>query len=97
MVRPEQEDEQRLRAALRQRGGVCLRGHDPFDGEAPGPCSSISKQFRKVNSRNFICEILHTPMRRGGDLGSSPPEYLRQRAQVEQREHVEGGQPLAER
>ena len=54
-------------------------------------------QSRKVNSRNFICEILHTPMRRGGDLGSSPPEYLRQRAQVEQREHVEGGQPLAER
>jgi len=51
----------------------------------------------EVNSRNFICEILHTPMRRGGDLGSSLPEYLKQWAQVEQREHVEGRQPHAER
>src|SRR5215213_6490889 len=41
----EQEDEQRLREALRQRGGVRLRGHDPFDGEAPEPCLRISKQF----------------------------------------------------
>ena len=50
----EQEDEQGLREALRERGGVRLRGHDPFDGEAPGPCLRISKQFRKGSSRKFI-------------------------------------------
>jgi hypothetical protein len=71
-------------AYCRQRGA--LRGFRQF-----------LKQFQKVNSRNFICEILHTPMRRAGDLGSAPPEYLRQRPQVEQREHVEGRQPHAER
>src|SRR5215207_4195061 len=42
---PEPPHEQGLREALRQRGGVCLRGHGSFDGEAPGPCLRISKQF----------------------------------------------------
>src|SRR5918994_290974 len=50
----EPSHEQGLREALRQRGGVRLRGYDPCDGEAPGPCLRISKQFRKVNSANFV-------------------------------------------
>src|SRR5918992_4041587 len=50
---PESPHEQGLREALRQRGGVRLRGHGPFDGEAPGPCLRISKQFRKGNSQKF--------------------------------------------
>src|SRR5215217_6331378 len=38
VVRSEQEeDEQRLREAVRQRGSVHLRSHDSADGEAPGP------------------------------------------------------------
>ncbi len=36
MVRPEPEDEQGLREALRKRGSVRVRGHDPADGEAVG-------------------------------------------------------------
>src|SRR5215210_9470291 len=47
---PEQEDEQGLREAVRQRGSVRLRGHDTFDGEEVSPCLRISKQFRKKNS-----------------------------------------------
>ena len=37
LVGAKQTDEQGLREALRQRGGVRLRGYDPFDGEAVGP------------------------------------------------------------
>jgi hypothetical protein len=37
----------------KQRGGICLRGHDPFDGEEVGPCLRISKQFQKVCSRKL--------------------------------------------
>jgi transposase len=44
----EQEDEQRLRAAVRQRGSVRLRGHDTSDGEQVGSCLRISKQFLHV-------------------------------------------------
>ena len=50
MVGTEQEDEQGLRAAVRQRGSVRLRSDDPADGEEVGPWLRISKQFRKVNS-----------------------------------------------
>jgi hypothetical protein len=39
---------------LRQRGGVRLRCHDTFDGEASGPCLRISKQFRKGDSAKLI-------------------------------------------
>src|SRR5215204_6177218 len=41
----EQEDEQGLREAVRQRGGVRVRRDDKAYGEAPGPCLRISKQF----------------------------------------------------
>ncbi|CAA9383328.1 MAG: Transposase, partial [uncultured Rubrobacteraceae bacterium] len=36
VVGAEQEDEQGLREAVRQRGSVRLRGHDPADGEEVG-------------------------------------------------------------
>jgi hypothetical protein len=41
LVGTEQEDEQRLRAAVRQRGGLRLRGHDSADGEEVGSCLRI--------------------------------------------------------
>jgi hypothetical protein len=41
----EQEDEQGLREAVRQRGSVRLRGNDTSHGEEIGPCLRISKQF----------------------------------------------------
>jgi transposase len=49
----EQEDEQGLREAVRQRGSVRLRGHDSPHGEEVGPYLRISKQFRKGSSANF--------------------------------------------
>jgi hypothetical protein len=65
LARPEQEDEQGLREALCERRSVHLRGHDPFDGEAPGPCLRISKQFQKVYSAKFafteFSEVRHGP------------------------------------
>src|SRR5215216_873823 len=45
LVRAEQEDEQGLREALRERGGVRLRGNDTAHGEAIGTWLRISKQF----------------------------------------------------
>jgi hypothetical protein len=45
LVGPEQEDEQGLREAMRQCRSVRLRSHDSADGEAPGPCLRISRQF----------------------------------------------------
>jgi transposase len=48
-----EEDEQRLRAALRKRRGVCLRCNDTADGEEVGMCLRFSKQFRKGNSPKF--------------------------------------------
>src|SRR5215210_1300318 len=45
--------EQGLRAALRKRRSVHLRGHDTADGEEAGTSLRISKQFQKVNSANF--------------------------------------------
>ena len=42
---PEQEDEQGLRALVRERGSVRLRGHDSTDGEASGSCLRLSRQF----------------------------------------------------
>jgi hypothetical protein len=41
----EQEDEQGLREALRQCTSVRLRSHGSADGEAPGLCLRISRQF----------------------------------------------------
>ena len=52
VVGAEQEDEQRLREAVRQRGSVRLRGDDPFDGEASSPWLRIFKKFRRGSSRN---------------------------------------------
>jgi putative transposase len=46
LAKPEQEDEQGLREAVRQRRSVHLRCHDSSDGEASGPCLRISKQFQ---------------------------------------------------
>src|SRR5215210_2900952 len=45
--------EQGLRAALRKRRSVHLRGHDTADGEEAGTSLRISKQFRKVYSQKF--------------------------------------------
>src|SRR5215211_2265273 len=45
LVRAEQEDEQGLREALRERGGLRLRGNDTAHGEATGTWLRISKQF----------------------------------------------------
>src|SRR5215216_4549721 len=45
LVRAEQEDEQGLREALRQRGSFRLRGNDTAHGEAIGTWLRISKQF----------------------------------------------------
>ena len=42
---PEQENEQGLRALVRERGSVRLRGHDSTDGEASGSCLRLSRQF----------------------------------------------------
>src|SRR5215218_2465173 len=56
LVRAEQEDEQGLREALRQRGSFRLRGNDTAHGEAIGTWLRISKQFRKVNSQKFAKE-----------------------------------------
>jgi transposase len=41
---PQQEDGQRLREIVRNRGGLCLRGDDAADGEAIGPCVGVSRQ-----------------------------------------------------
>ena len=41
---PQQEDGQRLREIVRNRGGLCLRGDDAADGEAIGPCLGVSRQ-----------------------------------------------------
>jgi transposase len=52
---PEPSDEQGLREAVRQRGGVRLRGHDSSHGEEEvGTCLRISKQFQKGNSRKSV-------------------------------------------
>ena len=56
---PEQEDEQGLRALVRERGSVRLRGHDSTDGEASGSCLRLSRQFRKRNSRKSTFTILY--------------------------------------
>src|SRR5215204_5631924 len=53
LVRAEQEDEQGLREALRERGGLRLRGNDTAHGEATGTWLRISKQFRKGYSPKF--------------------------------------------
>ena len=53
-----------------EHGKVHLRGHDPFDGEAPGPCLRISKQFRKVNSTKFAITEFYE-VRELGFLGNS--------------------------
>jgi hypothetical protein len=53
LVVSEQEDEQGLREAVRQRVGLCLRGGDTADGEEAGPCLRLSKQFRKGD----FCEV----------------------------------------
>src|SRR5215204_4287965 len=53
LVRAEQEDEQGLREALRERGGLRLRGNDTAHGEATGTWLRISKQFRKRSSPKF--------------------------------------------
>jgi hypothetical protein len=45
LLRPKQTDEQRLRAIVRQRRGVRLRGCDPFDGEAVSPWLELFRQF----------------------------------------------------
>ena len=42
--RPQPEDVQRLREAMRHRGGIRLRSHDAADGEAFGPCVGVSRQ-----------------------------------------------------
>src|SRR5215213_6462105 len=57
--RPEQEDEQGLREAVRQRGSVRLRGNDTFDGEEVSPCLRISKQFQ----RNCLAKLPIGPKR----------------------------------
>src|SRR5215217_5354333 len=57
LVRAEQEDEQGLREALRERGGVRLRGNDTAHGEAIGTWLRISKQFLRnclENSRRCL-------------------------------------------
>jgi hypothetical protein len=43
--RPEQEDEQGLRAAHCHERSIHLRSYDPRDGEAFGPCSIVFGQF----------------------------------------------------
>ena len=53
--RSKQEDEQGLREAVRQRGGVRLRRNDTAYGEAIGTWLRIFKQFRKGNSQKFTC------------------------------------------
>ena len=59
---PEQEDEQGLRALVRERGSVRLRhGHDSTDGEASGSCLRIIRQFLEEE----FCEL-----RFNGVLGS---------------------------
>src|SRR5829696_10280735 len=42
---PEQEDEQRLRAAAGERGGLHLRGDEPPDGEEIGTLMRVFRQF----------------------------------------------------
>src|SRR5215211_4937810 len=61
LVGAEQEDEQRLREAVRKRGGVHLRRDDPFDGKAPSPWLRISKQFQKGNSRKLDFRVAPFP------------------------------------
>src|SRR5215203_6215639 len=43
---PEQEDEQRLRAAAGERGGLHLRGDEPPDGEEIGTLMRVFRQFQ---------------------------------------------------
>src|SRR5829696_9437260 len=55
---PQQEDGQRLREIVRNRGGLCLRGDDAADGEAIGPCVRLSRQslegvFSEVRSQKW--------------------------------------------
>src|SRR5215212_756482 len=61
LVGAEQEDEQRLREAVRKRGGVHLRRDDPFDGKAPSPWLRISKQFQRGYSRKPIFRCPYSP------------------------------------
>ena len=42
--RPQPEDVQRLREAMRHRGGLRLCSHDAADGEAFSPCVGVSRQ-----------------------------------------------------
>jgi hypothetical protein len=42
---PKPTNEQGLQKAVRERGGVRLRGDDTADGEAVGPCLKLSRQF----------------------------------------------------
>jgi hypothetical protein len=51
LVEPEQEDEQELRASVRQRGSVRLCGDDPPDGERIGPAP---EEFQTVSRRVIL-------------------------------------------
>src|SRR5215212_10710676 len=53
MDRPQQEDEQRLREVVCERGGVGVRCHDPPHGEAARSCL---RTFHTVSEEKF-CEL----------------------------------------
>jgi hypothetical protein len=55
--RPEQKDEQGLRAAGCYERGVHLHSYDPTDGKAVSPCPVVFGQFRKANSQKFALRV----------------------------------------
>ncbi len=50
------EDGQRLREAMRHRGGLRLRGDDAAHGEAVGPCVGVSRQSLEAGLWPFAGE-----------------------------------------
>src|SRR5215212_11075237 len=78
LVGPEQEDEQRLREAPRERRSLHLRGDEPPDGEEVGPCLGLFRQFLDGVLRSsalwLVPELLATTAHRlrPRDQGAQP-------------------------
>src|SRR5215211_423780 len=52
---PQPEDGQRLREAMRHRGGFRLRGDDADYGEKVGPCVRVSRQSLRDRMKSLGC------------------------------------------
>ncbi len=57
----EMEDRWDLRAAAGEWRSLHLRGDESPDGQEVGSHMRLFGQFQKMDSRNFVCNILHRP------------------------------------